>query len=181
MIVFSIGSDGMGMTERVIYLTDAISSNNDGEQRIQLRALPDRFIEYTPLSLSSRETSSLDSLIWEGQSDIFQVPIWWDATALTAAASIGASSVTLDETADRPRMVSGATAILWSDYLTWELVTLGTIGANSAVTTTLTKAWGIGSKLIPIAQCRLINQVSVERPARFANRVPVVFQQIVVP
>ncbi len=147
---------GQGIREAIVYLTDVIEAYDTTEQRVQLRAKARGGMEYVPVFTDPRDAQYANALLQGAQAAPLGVPLWQYAERLTAGASVGATTLTLDTT-DVP-WASGDTLFLFADPYTWEALTVDIVGAGSlTLTSPTTKAWGAGSQATILKVGRLGN------------------------
>lgn len=121
--------DGIATSmQRQTTITEALDTSEERQARAP-RSLYG--ISYSTLALSLDETSYLRRVVETADELPVACPLWDMACKLTAAASIAATSLTVDDTTDRLFDVFFEHAILWQRYDLWEVVELDTVGANS--------------------------------------------------
>ena len=149
-----------GIRERLEWLTDVLIARDGTEQRVRLRDYPRRSLEYSILASSAAQP--LDALLWGLQGRLVAVPLWWDATRLTAALSAGATSITLD-TATRDYQAGGLLA-LGDGQASQELAEIDTVSAGSlTLVRPLTANWPVGTIAAPARYARLEPSQGVDR------------------
>lgn len=146
--------DPSAIVEAYGYPTDVIVAGSGSEQRIQLRSIPRRNLDYRALT-NSRTAQLLSNLVFGLQDQLVGVPLWPYAGILTGSVSIGANSLPV-VTSGCPFVV-GEWVIVWQDAHTWEAFTIQAV-SGSAITTveTATKSWSSGAAyVIPLQAGRL--------------------------
>lgn len=140
--------------ESLAWLTDVMQSKATGKQQArQLRTAPRRGFSFQAL-LQADERRIVDAFRREVGVSAFQLPIYPDVTWLVASLAAGAMTIPCD-TAGRD-FVAGGRALLWRDAMTWELVTIDSIAADSiALTAATANAWRPGDRLYPVRRARL--------------------------
>ena len=151
-------------SEQLDWATDVIPVASGGSQHRRLRQSP-----RVTLALSALEQGGarrrMEALLRANSAGRWWVPVWVDSAALTAAASAGATVLSLD--AADARFVAGGRALLWSgDALTAVVVSIapGGVGASS-----LTLAAGLvagapaGALVVPLRLGRLAEFPQVGR------------------
>lgn len=142
-----------GMTERLDWLTDVLSSTSGAEQRRMTRLSPRRSFEIT-INPTHRERSYADLFLHRmGAQEIF-FPLWHDVGKLNAEAEIGSYFVSFDNT--YREFVTGGYAILYKDAFTWELVEI-TDQDDDGITTLnpLQSTWPNRATIYPVRPARL--------------------------
>lgn len=128
------------------------------EERQLTRPRPLYGLKFRTLSLSARETSYIRKVLELAQDSAVGCPIWTDRTRLTANASIGATSLSVETIAGRLFHVFPL-AIIWSDPFTWELLDVSgftgdttiLLGAPLAGTWAAGSTWNTGAQVMPLA------------------------------
>lgn len=176
LVPFSFEIDWSGgFDEGLAWNTDIMRAWGDLEQRVQLRSLPRYSASFNVVTMDSRESGYLDSLLFDWQPRLFGVPWWMDATQTTAQASSGSNTISLDTTL-KPAYTIGGLVMLWSDPFTWEVQSLSAVGSSSVTTTSpLNATWPAGTIIVPLRRGRLQDSVEVDKPAGFASAFVVSF------
>lgn len=142
--------------------TQVRTSSNGFEQRSALRDVPRSILQFEYL-LEGDERRRLENLVFDGQSRAYGVPIWFEATSLTAPISINDTVITVGST-DFSRIVTDGLAIVWNDSGDFE-----TLQVQSFTSTTITfsspftKAFSVGALVMPVEAAVLVDQVSQSR------------------
>lgn len=110
-------------------ITEALDTTEERQAR-QPRALYG--LTYKTRALSAAETAYLRTLLETSDDLPVACPLWPLGCQLTAAASAGATSLTLDDTADCLFEVFAQYALLWQSYDHWEVVELDAVSDNGA-------------------------------------------------
>lgn len=176
LAVFAVEIDWEGnFTERVAYKTTVLRGHSDSEQRIQTRSIPRRGATYRVTTLTARETSALQALIWTRKSRLFGVPWWCDVQPLTAAALAGDGMIDVN-TVNRT-FENGGLVMLWRDQFTYEVVTIDVVSPGSlTLSSTLGHDWPqLGTWVMPVRRGRLLNKAEISSPIRFAASMDLVF------
>lgn len=149
------------LLERLEWSTDVFESKNATEDRISLRALPRRSLEYT-LMVRDHSLARLDAMLWRWQAERFVVPIWTDPQRITSSLPAG-ETVIPAVTADYD-FAPAAMAVLWGSDSLYEVVQIASVETNSLTLVAATaQAWPAGTKLFPARFGRLPDDVSVTR------------------
>lgn len=162
--------------EELIWRTDVIEKRDQSEQRISLREYP---VQRFPMSLfreDARETAIIRNTLVEWQGRNFAIPVWYESTRLTAAASAGALTVTVESTDNADYRVGGLVAII-QDEVNFEVLTLASKTSTTITfTAVLQKSWAVGVSVLPIRLCRIASRVAGSRPPVNAQRLTPVFR-----
>lgn len=124
--------------ERVEYLTRSVVSRVGMEQRIRLRAIPRRRLEFN-LALLGGENEPFETFLWARQSEQLFVPWWPDAIRHVGTLSASATSIPV-ATANRLFALSKYVAI-WTSPTTCEVQTVSAVGANSITCAALSASY----------------------------------------
>lgn len=149
------------LVERLIWLTDVIEARDGTEQRISLRKIPRREIDYHVVA-SGREARATEALLWGWQGRIYALPMWQDIQRLTAAVSVGATSITVDTT-DREYAV-GSLVILMAADGTNEVIEISGVSSGSlSLATPAQQSWLVGTPIMPARLARLASAIDTTR------------------
>jgi len=125
--------------ETLSFLTDIIRSDDGSEQRIAVRKNPRQLFEWNvALDTGTFDQSRVNTLLFDWQGRVWGVPIWHEQTKLTAAASSGVTSFTVDSTADADYRVGGL-FLVYTDAQTFDVLE---VSATTATTITAATASG---------------------------------------
>ena len=142
-----------GVSETLSFLTDVIESVDGSEQRISLRSKPRRQFEYR-YSVNGREWLRLQNALLGWHRYNFALPVWTDGSRLTADASIGSSSISLDTTSRG--FVEGGQAILFGSHDNFEVVEVDTVLTSSlALVRPTVKAWPATTRVYPMVTAHM--------------------------
>lgn len=84
--------------ETLEFKTNIIPANDGSEQRINVREAPRQRIQFRVRTDDDRTRDSIHALLYDWQSRVFGVPIWWEAKPLEAALAIDDTFVQVDTT-----------------------------------------------------------------------------------
>lgn len=145
---------GEPVRERLEWLTDVLPALAGNEQRVGLRGVPRRWLEYSVLTRDRAETIRLETLVMGWQSRLFAVPMWQDAQTLAADLSAGSQTI--------PCAVSGygfepnGLVLLWLAHDRYEALAIDSVELLSlALKVTTLAAWPAGTRLLPVRLGRL--------------------------
>lgn len=161
--------------ERYGYLTNVISAWDGTEQRVQLTERPRRELAFRPTLVSAAEAFELMAKLYATGVQPFAVPVWPDASPLTADVTFGDSLVYVD-TAGRA-FVAGGTALLWRDQWTAEAVPVAEVHADHLVLAdqVVGSFAAAGTVCVPLEAMRLLEAPSLERQGGSVAEVEVAF------
>lgn len=144
------------VSEYYSYLTDIKTFDSGKEQRTKRRKFPRRGFSFESLTLKNSDLNDaalaqkhMLNLLNRGYGKNFLVPIWQDCARLNAEASIGATSLNLDNLSGKD-FEAGKFVMLHRAYDDYEVFKVDTIVGNTLnLAGTLTKKWLKGSKVLP--------------------------------
>ncbi len=148
-------------SESLDWLTDVIVSYSGKEQRAQIRSRPRRGFEYSSL-LKKESAAQAANLLWGWQNRMYGVPVWFDNSNLTVAASIGTIILSLDTTGRG--FFSGGLLLLFNNPLDYEAAEILSFSSSTVTLKIGTlRAWPLGTKVYPINLGRLPADTSYSR------------------
>lgn len=166
----------MPYSEILGFLTDVMAARSGIEQRFSLRKNPRQTFEYSYLIEEGETRQVLENLLFDWQARIFGVPVWWEDTALTIAATAGDISIAVGATAYRDFRVGGLVAIFTSQT-EFDVLTVDTIGATSLdFTSPLVNSYDAGTLVFPLRPCHAESIVSGSRYPVGLARMSIAFR-----
>lgn len=149
------------VNEILEWKTQVIRSFDGSEQRRGLRTKARRSFSYY-MSLSGDSAARFDNFLWGWQNRSFAMPVWMDKRRITSDVSIDATTISVNTT-DRS-FVAGGLAILFKDEVTYEIVEVLTVLANTLTLSRQTvQAWPVGTAIYPVVIGQLPSSVPVMR------------------
>lgn len=137
--------------ERLSWLTDVLPRRDGSEQRRQVRKYPRRVLEYAVLAQTPQLRSRLDNFIWSSQDEAVMVPIWTDATRLSAAANSGQANVSVSTT--YLDYDTNGYLILWNSPTSYEVVAIQSLTSSTVtLAQNLISTWPAGSTVVAPAR-----------------------------
>jgi hypothetical protein len=182
LVIFGIDIDwSAGFQEGVAYHTVVMTAYDGTEQRSQLLTQPRYSAAYTPMTLTPRETSWLNLLLFSRKSAQFGVPWWPDASTLQSDVSASSTTIPVDTT-DRA-FVAGGLVMLWKNQFTYEALTIDTVASDHVtLTSQTTDTWSaLTTRVVPMRRGRLLSPQPVTRPTGAVATANVQFSCEVVP
>lgn len=150
------------VTERLRFKTDVIKRRNELEQRRVIRATPRQMLEYT-YDVDGLDRQILESQVFDGQGRIFGVPVWFEPSYLTAAASPTETTISIDDTRYGDFQVGGL-LVLWHDARTYEIMQIDSMTDTSVTfTAQLKQSHEEGTRIYPV---KIANMSSSARGSR---------------
>jgi hypothetical protein len=160
--------------ESLEWLTDVLTSHSGKEQRIALRTNPRRAIKYLYTLDYQNKVSNFESYLWGWQHRVFAVPVWTDWIRPTTLIPTGA--MTINVVTSLRDFANTRLAIIWRDFLNYEVVEIQSLTASTLV---LAKAtiynWEITDRIIPVRLARLDKTISIDRPTSNIAEASVTF------
>lgn len=163
------------MTERLRFLTDVLEHLDGTEQRISLRKNPRQELEMNILLEDGPTRALFDFLMFEWQPRVFALPMWHEATRLTSAVLVGASTVNVEETTFRDFRVGSSAVIFDPENPTVfdALVILSKTPTSITFTSVTSNAYAEGISVYPMRQAIMSGRIN-------GRRSPVNLQQMTV-
>lgn len=163
------------VVEQLIWRTDIIESRSRTEQRRRLSRRPRQSFQYAPLLGDTREAAELRNLLKGLQGLNFGIPQWHDQRVTTAAASIGATTISVS-TADADFAAGGTVMVFFADRTHMDLNILS-VAANTLTTVDpLTKAIPAGTALMPVRFGFITKYPSISDPLYRAQHTQIQFE-----
>lgn len=150
-----------GITERLEYLTDIMTSNTGVEQRRSVRIYPRRSFE-AGFSRHDEMRARLDNFIAGIGRRPFLVPLWHEQYRVPAAFGLSDEGVSLPAgtVADREFRVGDAVLVTGGDAARFEIATIAALDGTSGAIVwgePLAQAWPAGTRIIPLRKARLLD------------------------
>jgi len=101
--------------ETLEFKTDILEVNNGEEQRINVRKNPRQKFQFTVRTDDDRTRDSINAILYDWQSRVFGVPVWFEAKPLDAPMAINDTTVQVD-TADADFRAGGLVMIYDNDF-----------------------------------------------------------------
>jgi hypothetical protein len=152
-----------GVTERLEWMTRITPAAKDTERRQALRRRPRQFMTYEVSREDGPERQRIENFLFSEAGRIVGLPIWFEQTRLTVAATPGASTLTVASTANMD-LRAGGTAMVWSSETTFEIVNV--LSFTSTVITldgTVAGTFPVGSIVTPLRAAYLVRTPSSTR------------------
>lgn len=147
-----------GVTERLEWKTDVLVSEVGVEQRVSRRLTPRRSYEATFL-INRNARAYFEALMTASQPRDFLIPLWPNVTTLTATASAGTDTLSLD-TMYREYWVGGPVIIRGPNEQVFEVGQVLTVTPTSLqLISNLASTWPAGTKIYPAGIVRLADIV----------------------
>jgi hypothetical protein len=156
---------------RTLYKTIIREALETSEERQTLRPRCLYGIGFRTVGLTMQETGYLRRLLELAQASPIGMPVWTEATRLTAAAAEGDTVIAVDDISETLWSIVGDYALAWTAFNDWELLEVQSI-ANEAITLSspgLGSALPAGTKILPVIFGNLPR--AGQRPLTDANGV----------
>lgn len=142
-------------TEVLSFLTDVQRAKGGSERRPSLRKNPRQFFEFDTFEDEGIQKATLENLLFDWQARTFGVPVWFDECFLTVAASIGALSITVDETTLRDFRVGGLVCIFTSQGVFDVSEITAKTATTISIASPLVNAYVVGTSVFPLRICEM--------------------------
>lgn len=160
-------------TESLEYLTDVMTSFSGDEQRYALRSKPRRILEYTSL-VKKEDAAIAGNLLWGWQNRNYAVPLWFDKSVLTTAASSGGISLSADTT--NRGFFNGGLVLLINGSVDYEAVEVSSFTSSTiTLAKPLERGWLSGTSVYPVNIARMPMNVGSSQLTDSVKRLPVSF------
>lgn len=115
--------------ERIQFKTDVLPRIDGSEQRLALRAFWRQFFDFTYL-LTDADRRRLEELLFTYRARELALPLWHERTPLTVQAIAGATTCTVQGTADVD-FREGGLAVIWESATKYDVVQVDTVTATT--------------------------------------------------
>lgn len=148
--------------ERLSWLTDVLPALAGTEQRVGLRGVPRRAMEYEFMARDRMESVRLETMMLGWQSRLWAVPVWTDPQALASTLPAGSTSISC-ATADYEFAANGL-LVLWRGPHDYEALEIASVGAGSLTLKAATLAtWPAGTRIYPVRLGRMQDRQKLVR------------------
>lgn len=158
-----------GYTETLEWLTDVLEAQDGTEQRISARKQPRQSLRLS-YRLDGADRQQAQSVLLDRLADQLAVPFWAEQMRLTAAASPGAVTITVDSTTDVDVRAGGQVLIVAltaagiPDRRTYDVKGITAIGATSITFDSgILETYAVGALVVPIRLCWIEQPVQGSR------------------
>lgn len=150
--------------EMLRFLTEVNPHNDGSEQRISVRKNPRQFFEWTiAMDDGDFDRSRVDTLMFKWQTLAWGVPMWHEETALTAAATAGDLTITVDSTDNADYRV-GSRVLVFEDSQTFDIQTVASFTTTLiTLDNGLDNSYAIGVAVTPLRVGKLSQSTSGSR------------------
>lgn len=153
-----------GMSETLEWSTSVVVSNSGSEQRRSLRLSPRRTLA-TSCVVVAEQRQRMDLAAMAGGSSLWNVPLYFDQSRLTAAAAVGAETVTVS-TQYTEFAVGGLVYFRGKDEFSYEVRQITAMDANSlTLDRGLLSAWPKYTRIYPMKAAQFADQPQVTKKA----------------
>lgn len=145
------------------YQTNVYRALSGREQREQLRRHPIGGIEADYLCDVAQHSAAAAAILYPNQKTEWIVPLWQYMNPSLSPLAPAATQIDCDtvDVPHRDALGFGDYAVIWSDPLTYETLTLQAISASYLTVNPITKTWGIaGVYVVPTRVGRLAEVIS---------------------
>jgi len=145
--------------ERLEFSTDIIPSEDNSEQRRALRNTFRQVLTYKVAADDPTTRGKIKNLIFDWQASIFGVPLWFEASSVTAAVS--AASTTINAVTAAADWKATGLGIIYQDEDNFEIFEISSFNATSITTSTdLVGSYSARSVVAPVRLCYAGQRIS---------------------
>lgn len=157
------GVAGGGFDEILEFATDIQPVEGGKEKRDSFRSFPRQILDWT-FSASELDRQCLQSLLFEWQSRIFAVPVWWEQVRVTAAIVGGTTSTVSTDDLTFVDMRVGALALVFKDKKIFDVLTVLSKTASSVTfESTIQNGYAVGDLVVPVRLAHAQQSVAARR------------------
>lgn len=148
--------------ERLSWLTDVLPALAGTEQRVGLRGVPRRAIEYEFMARDRTESIRLETMLLGWQSRLWAVPVWTEMQSIASSLPAGSTSISCSTTGYE--FASDGLLVLWRGPHDYEAVEIASVGAGSLTLKAATLAtWPVGTRIYPVRLGRMQDRQKLVR------------------
>lgn len=150
------------LVETMKFMTDVLLHKDGSEQRVCMRTGPRTSYNCTFILEDGKERAILENALYGSQGTVWTVPAWPEVAFLSAAASLGATSISADHSTADFRV--GQQAIVYGDEYTYDVLDTITLGSGTiGFTGALAHNWPLGTEVYPLKDFLIQGQVKKRR------------------
>lgn len=148
--------------ERLSWLTDVLPALAGTEQRVGLRGVPRRAMEYEFMARDRTESIRLETMLLGWQSRLWAVPVWTDMQSIASTLPAGSTSISCVTTGYE--FAANGLLVLWRGPHDYEAVEIASVGAGSLTLKAATLAtWPAGTRIYPVRLGRMPDRQKFRR------------------
>lgn len=166
-----------GVTERLEWLSDVLTSETGAEQRRCLRTRPRRSFEAGFLRQGPNRTW-LDSFVVGTGQNLLMLPLWHEALVMTDGIEIGSSGVIFSSgSGDEREYYEGNLVFVNNgDPNIYDVLMVGDVSDTGFMwATPPTRAWPIGTRIYPMREARITDQAALTNTTEAVGDVQIRF------
>lgn len=129
VVLFGVRPE-LPFTERLRWSTEVLGHVNGTEQRISARKNPRQVFEWDFLLDDGPERAYFHNVIFQWQSRIFGLPVWFESTNTTTTTAVNATTVNVAHTNFADYRVGGL-VLVFKDRSTFDVVELASLTSSS--------------------------------------------------
>lgn len=135
--------------ERLQFVTDVIELADGREKRVSLRAVPRQIFDLD-MRLTDVPRQLLNNTLFGSQSSLVQVPVWYEATVLTAPAAEGDDTLLVEET-DFRDFRADSLLVVYEDEQNYEVLEIESFTSTTiTLKSTLFRSFTAGAQVMPV-------------------------------
>lgn len=139
--------------ERLEWLTSILVSKNDTEEAVSVRTGARRFLSVSTLAAGDAERVRYENTVIAGQADSYELPLFMDASIVTAAVGASDDVIAVDTTVGKSFSV-GAEVVLLNEFSA-AIETVESIEEDSITLAGAPGEFPVGTKIIPLVKARI--------------------------
>ncbi len=170
-----------GYEETLEFLTAIETHKSGSEQRVSTRKNPRQIfdLEYFLEETSGDERARFENFLFDWQSNVFGVPVWHEETALTAAVTAGATTLSVQSTAFADFRVDGLVAVIDEVTGVSDVVTVLVVNPTSIeLGNGLANSYALGAPVLPLRAAYARPLIQGQRAINEVSRVKMLFEVI---
>lgn len=157
------------MVERLRFLTDVMESVDGSEQRVAVRRAPRQEFDLKFVLEEGPEMQRVGYLIFDWSARVFGLPMWHEPSFLTAPATAGSTTVSVDDTTLADFRVGGL-AIVMRDELNFDALEVAAISPTGVTfATPLINTYATGARVYPVRTAAMTMPAKEKRYAKNAG------------
>ncbi|MDH5184844.1 MAG: hypothetical protein OEX12_13255, partial [Gammaproteobacteria bacterium] len=153
IVVLQANADWSSPVEETLsWATDVMIAVDGTEQRVGLNTNPRQVVKFDIKTDTAENTQYVMNQVYGWANRIFALPMWENESVLTVDHNIGDTTIQFDPAGWGH--IEGGLIYLWGgDFHNYESVVIDSFGASNIVLSApLTKKWGRGTRIAPIAR-----------------------------
>lgn len=151
IVVFPFAPNWSSPVEETLQWATSLETTYTGKEQVwEIRSKPRRILEYN-LRIFKDDVNRFDNVMFGWTARLFAVPLWQEKTRLDAAASIGATSLSIFDPENRT-FEAGALGLLFNGVTEYEIIEFDSapVAGVATLARPLERNWPEGTLLFPM-------------------------------